>query len=60
MAADGLVPAGAATDISELVRAKIRDIPDYPQPGVVFKDITPLLADGPAFAAVVAALAAGK
>lgn len=37
----------------------IRDIPDYPQPGVIFKDITPLLADGPAFAATVAALAAG-
>ena len=33
---------------------------DYPQPGIVFKDITPLLADGSAFAAVVAALAAGN
>ena len=52
-------PPGAATDISELLRAKIRDIPDYPRPGIVFKDITPLLADGPVFAAVVAALAAG-
>jgi adenine phosphoribosyltransferase len=46
--------------IVELIRAKIRDIPDYPRPGIVFKDITPLLADGPAFAAVVAALAAGN
>ena len=27
----------------------IRDIPDFPKPGIVFKDITPLLADGPAF-----------
>jgi adenine phosphoribosyltransferase len=36
----------------------IRDIADYPQPGVVFKDITPLLGDGPAFRAVVAGLAA--
>jgi adenine phosphoribosyltransferase len=36
----------------------IRDVPDYPSPGVLFKDITPLLADGPAFAEVVAALAA--
>lgn len=26
----------------------IRDIPDFPKPGVMFKDITPLLADGPA------------
>ena len=46
-------------DISELITARIRDIPDYPQPGVVFKDITPLLADGAAFAAVISALAAG-
>ena len=34
--------------------ALVRDVPDYPTPGVVFKDITPLLGDGPAFAAVVA------
>lgn len=26
----------------------IRDVPDFPKPGIVFKDITPLLADGPA------------
>jgi adenine phosphoribosyltransferase len=57
---DGLVPAGTAADVIELIRAKIRDVPDYPQPGIVFKDITPLLADGPAFAAVIAALAAGN
>lgn len=38
--------------MSELA-AKIRDIPDYPKPGVVFKDITPLLADHASFAAVV-------
>jgi len=28
----------------------IRDIPDFPKPGIVFKDITPLLADPNAFA----------
>src|SRR3954469_19923504 len=33
------------------------DVPDFPQPGVVFKDITPLLADHDAFSAVVRALA---
>ncbi len=37
----------------------MRDIADYPQPGVTFKDITPLLADGAALAAVVAALSSG-
>ncbi len=35
----------------------VRDIPDFPQPGVVFKDITPLLAAPDAFAATVDALA---
>ncbi len=37
-----------AGQIDEL-RQKIRDIPDFPKPGIVFKDITPLLCDGPAF-----------
>ncbi len=35
----------------------IRDIPDFPKPGIVFKDITPLVADGEAFSAVVDELA---
>ena len=35
----------------------IRDIPDFPQPGVVFKDITPLLASGAALSWCVEALA---
>jgi adenine phosphoribosyltransferase len=50
-------PAGSG--LSQLILAKVRDIPDYPQPGIVFKDITPLLADGSALTAVVCALAAG-
>jgi adenine phosphoribosyltransferase len=33
----------------QALKAKIRDIPDFPKSGVVFKDITPLLADGQAF-----------
>jgi adenine phosphoribosyltransferase len=36
----------------------IRDIPDFPKPGVLFKDITPLLADPDAFAYAVAKLGA--
>jgi adenine phosphoribosyltransferase len=51
--------ARADSGLAELIGARVRDIADYPQPGIVFKDITPLLADGSAFAAVVAALAAG-
>jgi adenine phosphoribosyltransferase len=40
------------------LKAHVRDIPDYPRPGVVFKDITPVLAAPDAFAAVVDAVAA--
>lgn len=36
----------------------LRDVPDFPQPGVLFKDISPLLADPSAFAAVIDALCA--
>ena len=35
----------------------IRDVPDFPKPGIIFKDITPLLADGSGFTACVDALA---
>jgi adenine phosphoribosyltransferase len=38
--------------------AKIRDVPDFPTPGIVFKDIMPLLADGDALREAVEALAA--
>lgn len=31
----------------------IHDVPDFPKPGVVFRDVTPLLANGPAFAAAI-------
>jgi adenine phosphoribosyltransferase len=36
----------------------VRDVPDFPKPGVVFKDLTPLLADARAFAASIDALVA--
>ncbi len=45
-------------ELTRLVTSRVRDIPDYPQLGVVFKDITPLLADGKAFSAVIDGLAA--
>jgi adenine phosphoribosyltransferase len=48
-------PAG--DELTHLITTRVRDVPDYPQPGVVFKDITPLLADGKALGAVVEALA---
>jgi adenine phosphoribosyltransferase len=45
--------------VAGLISSMIRDVLDYPKPGIVFKDITPLLADGAALAAVIGALAAG-
>ena len=46
-------------DIARLVLGTIRDVPDYPSPGIVFKDITPLLGEHAAFSAVVDALGEG-
>jgi len=46
-----------ADRVAATVAAGLRDVPDFPGPGVVFKDITPLLADARSFATVVAALA---
>jgi adenine phosphoribosyltransferase len=37
----------------EQVKSLIRDVPDFPQPGIVFKDITPLLADENAFSSAI-------
>ena len=39
--------------LTKLVMSHLREIPDFPEPGVLFRDITPLLADGQAFAALV-------
>ncbi len=40
-------------DLMALLRSRIRDVPDWPSRGVLFKDITPLLADPVAFGGVV-------
>ena len=45
-------------DLASLLQARITDTPDYPKPGVVFKDINPLLADHIAFAGAVDAIVA--
>jgi adenine phosphoribosyltransferase len=44
-------------DVGELIAGLLRDVPDFPKPGILFKDIAPLLADGPAFDAVIHGLA---
>jgi adenine phosphoribosyltransferase len=43
--------------VTDDLRGLIRDIPDFPKPGIVFKDITPLLADSAALALAVRGLA---
>jgi adenine phosphoribosyltransferase len=37
----------------DAIKALVRDVPDFPQEGIVFKDITPLLADEIAFSSVI-------
>ncbi len=41
----------------EDVKARLRDVPDFPRPGIIFKDITPMLADPVLFGRVVNAMA---
>src|SRR5579872_2132094 len=44
--------------VDALLRSRLRDIPDFPKPGIVFKDLTPLLADADAWKKVCDELAA--
>ena len=46
-----------ASDASELIRSTIRDVPDFPKPGIVFKDITPVFEQPDVMRAMVSALA---
>jgi adenine phosphoribosyltransferase len=43
--------------VIDYLASRIRDVPDFPKPGIVFKDITPLLADPKALAGAVEVLA---
>jgi adenine phosphoribosyltransferase len=45
-------------DLAQLLERLVRDVPDFPAPGVLFKDISPVLADHDVFDAVIAELAA--
>jgi adenine phosphoribosyltransferase len=52
--------AAATVDCTAMVenlRRLVRDIPDFPKPGILFRDITPLLADPPALALAIELLA---
>ncbi len=43
---------------AKLVAAHVADVPDFPQPGILFKDLSPLFADGPAFHEMIDAIVA--
>jgi len=48
---------GANITVQDIAR-RIRDVPDFPKPGILFKDITPLLLDAAAFRRAVELMAA--
>src|SRR4051812_27100533 len=53
------MPSSHVSDkVQDRVKRLIRDVPDYPKPGIVFKDITPLLADPRGFSSATDAMAA--
>jgi adenine phosphoribosyltransferase len=47
----------AGEQLAERLRSAIRDVPDFPKPGIVFKDITPVLSDAVLFGDVIDHLA---
>src|SRR5437764_14683791 len=50
-------PSGdSGTDMARRVAELVADVPDFPQPGVLFKDLTPLFADPDGFREVVDAI----
>jgi adenine phosphoribosyltransferase len=51
------VTGTAELPLDELIASIAVDVPDYPEPGVLFRDLTPVFADGPAFRRVVDGLA---
>ena len=51
-------PAPGEAPLDELIAGLTVDVPDYPEPGVLFRDLTPVFADGTAFRRMVHGLAA--
>jgi adenine phosphoribosyltransferase len=52
-----VVRGDSGQHVAELVASRVVDVPDFPQPGIGFKDLTPLFADGPAFREVIEQIA---
>jgi adenine phosphoribosyltransferase len=51
------VRGDGSTRAAEVVADHVIDVPDFPQDGIIFKDLSPLFADGPAFREVIDAVA---
>jgi adenine phosphoribosyltransferase len=47
------VRGDSGPEVATLVASRVLDVPDFPQPGIVFKDLMPLFADGPVFRQVI-------
>lgn len=52
-----MTPEDTSLVLAEIIRSRLRDVPDFPLLGVLFKDIMPLLADPSAFGACIDAFA---
>ena len=52
-----LGPGAVSSGVSALVASLMREVPDFPEPGIQFKDLTPLLADAQGLSTVTDALA---
>jgi adenine phosphoribosyltransferase len=57
-AVPGQAPREDELPLDELIAGLAVDVPDFPEPGVLFRDLTPVFADGPAFRRIVDGLAA--
>ncbi|HLM04872.1 MAG TPA: adenine phosphoribosyltransferase [Blastococcus sp.] len=53
-----MTEAPADLPLDELIASLAVDVPDFPEPGILFRDLTPVFADGPAFRRVIDGLAA--
>ena len=51
-------PEPGEAPLDELIASLTVDVPDHPEPGILFRDLTPVFADGPAFRRMVGGLAA--
>jgi adenine phosphoribosyltransferase len=53
-----MVDGDSGLEVARRVAGLTLDVPDFPQPGIMFKDLTPLFANGPEFSAIIDAIVA--